>query len=258
MRLDVFLTNESLAKSRSYARELIKNGLVEVDGKTAFKCSHEVSKKNSVVVKDELYSFVGRGGVKLECAIDSFKIDVSGLVCVDVGASTGGFTDCLLSRGAKLVYAVDSGHGQLDAKLLDCPKVVNMEGFNAKNLSVDSLGSVCDMAVCDLSFISQTLVTHQISSVLIDGACFITLIKPQFECGKKFLGKGGIVKNPKAREDACRKVIQLATECDLYCRGIIPSPIEGGAGNKEYLAFFVKNGESTVTDRMIREAIYAD
>lgn len=260
MRLDVYLAKHALAKSRSYAGELIKKGLVEVDGKKVTKPSFDVTDGSApnVVVKKELYSFVGRGGVKLDYALDVFEIDVTGRVCVDVGASTGGFTDCLISRGAKLVFAIDSGHGQLDKKLCENSKVVNIEGFNAKNLTCETLGTTCDVAVCDLSFISQTLVIERISSVLNGGAVFVSLIKPQFECGRAAVGKGGIVKKAEMHEYACKKVIEFASKHGFECRNVILSPIEGGDGNKEYLAYFVKSEKPTVNEKMIREAVYVD
>ena len=257
MRLDVFLSSNALAKSRSYAQELIKKGLVTVDGKVITKASFEVNDEK-VEVTGEAFSFVGRGGVKLDAALDAFSLDVDGLVALDVGASTGGFTDCLLKRGAAKVYAVDSGHGQLDEKLLCDKRVINMEGFNARDISPDTIGEECDAAVCDLSFISQTLVIKETCTVLKDGGIFVTLIKPQFECGRSALGKGGIIKDKKHFEAACLKVIKYAEGCGLGCMGLTVSPIKGGDGNTEFLAYFVKGGISSVTDKDIREVTMGD
>lgn len=260
MRLDVFLFEKSLAKSRSYAGELIKKGLVEVDGRTVTKPAFEVDKAlfDSIKVTGELFSFVGRGGMKLDSALSRFGIDACGMTAIDIGASTGGFTDCLLKRGAKKVYAVDCGHGQLDKTLLCDSRVVNMEGFNARNISPETVGEMCDIAVCDLSFISQTIVIKEIATVLKDGAVFVTLIKPQFECGRQAIGKGGIVKNKKDHEYACRKVIDFAKDSGFGCRDIALSPIKGGDGNTEFLALFQKGGETLVSEERIREVTRGD
>lgn len=239
MRLDVYLAENALAKSRSYASELVKKGLVTVDGVVVNKPSFDIEIQE-VKVLGELHSFVGRGGVKLDGAIIKFGVDVTDFVCIDVGASTGGFTDCLLKRGAKKVYAVDSGHGQLDKKLMDDERVINLEGFNARDISPETIGDVCDMAVCDLSFISQTYVTKQVHSVLKENGLFISLIKPQFECGREALGKGGIVKDRKYHVNAIEKVCTFAFESGFECISVMPSDILGGDGNREYMALFVK------------------
>ena len=252
MRLDVYLVEAGLAKSRSYAAELIKNSLVTVDGKTVVKSSFNVD-GNEVSVTGELYPFVGRGGVKLDFALDSFSLDVSGLTALDVGASTGGFTDCLLRRGAASVTALDSGHGQLDEKLASDPRVVNLEGFNAKDLSNETFNEKYDIAVCDVSFISQTLILKGISEALKPGGAFISLIKPQFECGRAALGKGGIVKDKRYYLESAVKVIGCAKTFGLTCRGVIASPVKGGDGNTEFLAYFRKEDGTSVGEDMIRE-----
>lgn len=254
MRLDVYLTEKGLAKSRSYAAELIKKGLVTVSGKTVSKPSFDVSDEE-VRITGELYPFVGRGGVKLEGALDAFGIDVSKMIAVDVGASTGGFTDCLLRRGAEKVFAVDSGHGQLDGRLSADPRVVNMEGFNARDISPETIGEKCQIAVCDLSFISQTYVTENVFSVLEDGGVFVSLIKPQFECGREALSKGGIVKDKKYHVSAVKKVCRFAEKCGFSVVSIIRSPIFGGDGNTEFLALFKKEKGDPVSDKYIEEVV---
>lgn len=254
MRLDVYLTEKGLAKSRSYAAELIKKGLVTADGKTVKKPSFDVTGEN-VQITGELYPFVGRGGVKLEGALDAFGIDVSGMCAIDVGASTGGFTDCLLRRGAKKVYAVDSGHGQLHESLLKDERVVNMEGFNARDISPETIKEKCQIAVCDLSFISQTYITENVFSVLCDGGAFVTLIKPQFECGREALSKGGIVKDKKYHAAALKKVSRHAEKCGFALLSVIKSPILGGDGNTEFLAFFKKGDGDAVSDKYIEEVV---
>jgi len=253
MRLDLYLAASGLAKSRSYAGELIKKGLVTVDGKIITKPSFAVQGED-VRVSGEIHPFVGRGGMKLEGALSAFAVDVAGFTVIDVGASTGGFTDCVLKRGAARVIAVDSGHGQLDTSLVNDKRVVNLEGFNARDISPETIGEICDMAVCDLSFISQTYIIDNVYSVLKDGGIFITLIKPQFECGKEALSKGGIVKDKKQHRKAVEKVLEFAKTSGFSAVDIMRSPIEGGDGNKEFLACFIKNGGlSAVTERKIEE-----
>ena len=244
MRIDVYLVEKGFCESRNRAARLISEGKVMLDGKTVNKASLDVSECDHCVTITEEDRFVSRGGLKLEGALDSFGIDVSGKKCIDVGASTGGFTDCLLQRGAKSVCAVDSGRGQLHSKMLDDIRVTSVEGFNAREMSSEVFGKF-DVAVTDVSFISQTLLHLPICDVLCDGGIFVSLIKPQFEAGKSALGKGGIVKDPKDRADAIIKVIESASCCGFGLVDVIASPINGGDGNREYLAFF-KKGEASV------------
>ena len=252
MRLDVYLVENGLAKSRSYATALIKGSRVTVDGKVVLKPSFEVY-NNDVEVIGELYPFVGRGGVKLDHAIDVFKIDVSGMTALDVGASTGGFTDCLLRRGARSVVALDSGHGQLDPKLAHDSRVVNIEGFNAKELSADSFGYQFDIVVCDVSFISQTLIVKGISELIRPGGIYISLIKPQFECGRDAVGKGGVVKDSRSHYEAVVKVIAACKEYGLACEALTASPVKGGDGNIEFLALFRNGPYDAVSDDIVKE-----
>lgn len=253
MRLDAYLASNGLSKSRSFAKTLIDDGFVEVNGKVVKKPSFDVGDDDKVVVTGEPYSFVSRGGVKLEGALSSFGIDVSDMCAVDIGASSGGFTDCLLKRGALKVFAVDSGSGQLDITLCNDPRVVNIENYNARNLNVDDLGTLCDIAVTDVSFISQTLIIPSAVEVLRDGGIYVSLIKPQFECGKSGLGKGGIVKSKKVMADAVKKVIDCAQSNGLGCKGLIVSPIFGGDGNTEFLMYCVKGENSVIDEKIIKE-----
>ena len=251
MRADSFLALSGYAESRTRAARLISEGKVIIDGKTIGKASEEIIDGEHDVIITEADLYVGRGGLKLEAALAEFQIDVSGKKCIDVGASTGGFTDCLLQNGAGYVYAVDSGRGQLHPKLLHDERVVNIEGYNARDLDPDEFG-LFEVAVMDVSFISQTLIHPSLAGVLADGACFVSLIKPQFESGRAALGKNGIVKNKKDREAAILRVIESARLCGLSLEGLICSPITGGDGNREYLALFVKNinkASETVFDR---------
>lgn len=241
IRVDLYLVNAGFARSRESARRSIEAGLVKIDGKLINKPSekiddsapHDVQFQNSI-------PYVGRGGLKLEAALDAFKVDPCGKVCIDVGASTGGFTDCLLRRGAMHVYAVDSGHGQLAAELLADSRVVSIEGMNARFLNREIITNSADIIVMDVSFISQTLIIPRFNDLLTDTGIAITLIKPQFECGREAVGKGGIVKKPEHRLSAIRRVFASARECGLYPQALIRSPIVGGDGNIEFLALFSK------------------
>lgn len=254
MRADLYLTENGFVESRTKASRLISEGKITLDGKTLKKPSEDISDGEHSVIILENNKYVGRGGLKLEGALDSFGVDVTGKRCIDVGASTGGFTDCLLQRGAKFVCAVDSGRGQLHDKLLSDIRVTSIEGFNARNLSPDEFGSF-DIAVTDVSFISQTLLHGAISSVLNDGGIFVTLIKPQFEAGRSALGKNGIVKKPRDRESAVLRVVESAYICDMALRGVTRSKIDGGDGNREYLAIFEKGGERKIPDDTLKRTI---
>lgn len=253
MRLDVFLASSGQAKSRSRAQELIGGGFVTVGGVVVTKPSHIVTDTDEVKVTGEEHGFVGRGGMKLDGALDRFGINVNGFVCADIGASTGGFTDCLLKRGAARVYAVDSGKDQLDESLRADPRVTNLEGVNARSLTREIILEPCDIAVADLSFISQTLVLESIKGILRDGGAAVTLIKPQFECGRAALNKNGIVRDKKQHVFALRKVLSSAAGIGLMPVGIMRSPIKGGDGNTEFLMYVRLGGGMNVTDNDIKK-----
>ncbi len=240
MRLDKFLTEQGFAESRTRASRLIETGKVTVDGKAITKPAFDVPDGANVTVAEDDCPYVSRGGLKLDGALKAFSIDPDGMVCADVGASTGGFTDCLLQRGAVKVYAIDSGRDQLHPSLRNDHRVVSMEGCNARYLTPADLGEQVDLTVTDVSFISQTLLHGVIASLLKEGGGFVSLIKPQFEVGRENLGKGGIVKNPKVRREAARRVMASAMAAGLAPISIVPSPITGGDGNIEYLAYFIK------------------
>lgn len=251
MRLDKYITERGLAESRTRAEKLILGGFVCVDGKTVNKPSFDIDESLSYdisVTNNEKY--VSRGGLKLEGALDSFNIDVKGLSLIDVGASTGGFTDCLLQRGAREVTALDSGKNQLHAKIREDGRVRAIEGYNAREISVSDVG-MFDGAVMDVSFISQTLIIPSLVEVIRDGGFFISLIKPQFEAGRGALGKGGIIKRAEDRLMAVMRVCSSAAENKLSLENLTVSPIEGGDGNIEYLAHFVKR-ESGAYDSVLK------
>lgn len=241
MRADLYLSAFGHTPSRKKAQDLIAEGAVKIDGIEIKKPSTPVNEEVPHTVDiAEVFKYVSRGGMKLEAALNAFRINVNGKKAVDVGASTGGFTDCLLQRGAARVYSVDSGIGQLHEKLREDKRVVCIEKFNARELSAEETDGECDIATCDVSFISQTYIIPNIAATVRNGGELVSLIKPQFEAGRGALGKGGIVHSGAYRYLAVKRVIECALGCGLDCVGLIPSPIEGGDGNKEYLAYFVK------------------
>lgn len=239
MRLDIFLFEKGFAVSRERAKKLISDERVCVNQRIITKPSFDVCESDIVTVeKSQEYEYVSRGGYKLQAALEAFDIDVSGLCAADLGASSGGFCDCLLLKGAKKVFAVDCGSGQLVSSIRDDNRVISLENTNARYITDKTFGEKVDIVVMDLSFISQTLVFPAVSRILKDGGILVSLIKPQFEVGKSNIGKNGIVKDKKATDEAVRRVVDNAAGFGLCCRGTITSPIKGGDGNTEYLAVF--------------------
>lgn len=240
MRIDTYLFEKGFFESREKAKKAIADGRISVDGKIVTKSSVDVSDNSEVAVAaSEKTEYVGRGGLKLEHALDYFGINPEGLTAIDIGASTGGFTDCLLRRGARKVYAVDIGHGQLHKSLVEDERVINLEGVNAREMTVDTVGGEPVMlAVSDLSFISQRLVIPVVKNVLERGGIYVILIKPQFEAGREHLNKHGIVKNERVRLRVVEDILTFAKNEGYEILGSTVSPIEGGSGNIEYLAAF--------------------
>ena len=256
MRADVFLFTHGFAKSRSQAAVLIGNG-VYISGKKIPKPSFIIpddTPAHAVNIEKKL-PFVSRGGLKLESALKAFHLDAAGFCVLDIGASTGGFTDCLLRYGADFVYALDVGHGQLAPSLASDPRVENIEGCNARYMDSSLFSRHIDMAVTDISFISQKLIYGAVRELLDDGTPFVSLIKPQFEAGRENIGKGGIVKDPQVHEKVIRDIRGNAFASGLAMRGICPSPIAGGDGNREYTALFIAGGEVSVSDGDIEKAV---
>lgn len=240
MRLDVYLTDNAIVDSRTDAKNFILAGAVSVDGKIVKKPAYDVSGGEDISVDKSGKKYVSRGGLKLEAALDAFSIDPTGALAIDVGASSGGFTDCLLKRGAARVLAVDSGSGQLVDSIRQDERVVVYENFNARYMTSSDFAFTPDLAVMDVSFISAKLIFPAVSSVLMPEGRFICLIKPQFEVGRSGLNKKGIVKNESLRKKAVEEVVESATLCGFELSGLIESPIVGGDGNIEYLAYFKK------------------
>ena len=241
MRIDVFLAENGFARSRSEAKALIDEGAVTVDGKVITKASFDVAGKESSVILDRSYKkYVSRGGYKLDGALCAFGIDVAGRLAIDVGASSGGFTDCLLQRGVRHVLAVDAGQGQLDASLRADTRVSVYENYNARYLDPSDFPYRPSFACMDVSFISATLILEALYRILDDTADFVCLVKPQFEVGREGLGKGGIVKDEKRRLAALERVIAFGVAIGFTHKSAITSPIKGGDGNIEYLVHFRK------------------
>ncbi|MBZ5589036.1 MAG: TlyA family RNA methyltransferase [Acidobacteriia bacterium] len=238
VRLDQALVERGLAPSRARAQSLILAGLVRVEGERADKAGKAVGPDMRIEVIGPDHPWVSRGGVKLAAALDAFGIDPAGRRCLDVGASTGGFTDVMLERGAAQVVALDVGHGQLDWHLRQDPRVVVMEGINARLLAETDVPGPFELLTVDVSFISLRLVLPALVRVLAPDGDLVALIKPQFEAGRDQVGKGGVVRDPEVREAAIVSVLDAARELGLECRGRIPSPIPGPAGNVEELAWF--------------------
>ncbi|MEO8656871.1 MAG: TlyA family RNA methyltransferase [Bryobacteraceae bacterium] len=232
-RIDQLLVDRGLAESRERAKAYILAGYVRVNGQRVDKAGHTVARDAAVELTERM-PYVSRGGYKLAAALDHFQIDPAGRTCLDVGSSTGGFTDVLLQRGAAKVYAVDVGAGQLDWKLRNDPRVVVREGVNARYLSTAEVDEPASLAVSDVSFISVTLILPVLPALLRADAELVILVKPQFEVGKGQVGKGGIVRDPELHRAACERV-ESAVRRLGFLTGIIESPILGAEGNKEFL-----------------------
>ncbi len=215
-------------------------GLVAVEGVLACKPGHAVDETASITVKRAEHPYVSRGGVKLAHALELFDIDPASAICLDAGASTGGFTDCLLKKGARKVWAIDSGRNQLDYRMRSDNRVVSLEETNIRSMDISIVTDTIDILVADVSFISLKLVIPPLLPLLADKVAIITLIKPQFEAGRDEVGKGGIVRDTKVHDEVIANLKEFFGGHSLDCMGVIPSPIEGAKGNREYLAHFRK------------------
>ena len=243
-RLDVILVNNGLASSRDNAKRTIMAGLVTVDGIVETKSGQKFDVDSEFKVKDKLLKYVSRGGLKLEKAIQSFSIKLNGCYAVDMGASTGGFTDCMLMNGALKVYALDVGYGQLDYKLRVDPRVINMEKTNIRYLDTTLIEEPIDFISIDVSFISLRHMFPVASEILKDAGAVMCLIKPQFEAGREQVGKKGIVRDSKVHVEVIENVIGYASDNGLYPHGLDFSPVKGTKGNIEYLLYLRKTESS--------------
>lgn len=240
MRIDLYVFEQGLAKSRSEAKSLILEGAVSVNGRVITKPSLDVNDKDKITVSAENKRYVSRGGYKLEGALNSFDCSAADKLALDVGASSGGFTDCLLQNGARHVIAVDSGFGQMAEHLRCDARVTVKENFNARYMKPADLEYAPELIVMDVSFISATCIIGAIYEIASHSADFICLVKPQFEVGRGGVGKGGIVKDEKLRKSALQKVVDFGVSAGFSYMGHCVSPIKGGDGNIEYLVHFKK------------------
>ena len=234
-RIDQVLVDRGLVESREKAKALLLAGAVRVNGQRVDKPGQNVALDSAIEIAQKL-RYVSRGGVKLEAALIHFGIDVTGRVCADIGSSTGGFTDCLLQHGAARVHAIDVGAGQLDWRLRNDSRVVVHEGVNARYLTPSGVGEPVDLAVCDVSFISASMVLPVIPALLRPDGEMVILIKPQFEVGRDQVGKGGIVRDPALHTAACKR-IETAVQALGFETAIMESPISGAEGNREFLLY---------------------
>ncbi len=248
-RLDVLLVKKGLAPSREKAKAMIMEGLVFVNNQREDKAGASFPEDAPIEVRGKVLPYVSRGGLKLEKAIAGFSLDLTGLVCMDIGASTGGFTDCMLQNGAAKVYAVDVGYGQFAWKLREDPRVVCMEKTNIRYVTPDQIGEPLDFASCDVSFISLTKVLPAAKDLLREGGEMVCLIKPQFEAGREKVGKKGVVRDRNVHLEVIEKVADFARQAGFLILGLDYSPIKGPEGNIEYLIYLKKaDGEAAEID----------
>lgn len=244
-RLDIELVRRHFASSRDEAQELIRDGRVMVNGAPADKAARHVGSGDNLHVEGPPARFVSRGGEKLQAALDHFHISVAGSRALDVGASTGGFTDCLVQNGARQVVALDVGHGQLHPKVRHDPRVEVVEGRNIRHYDRRKWGEDFDIVVADVSFISLTVIAEILVSLCRVGGSLVVLVKPQFEAGRQEVSRGrGVITDPILHEGACRKVREAFVACGADVLGVIPSPLLGGSGNREFLLY------ATVRERL--------
>ena len=235
IRIDKLIHDRGLADSRSKAQSIVMSGSVFINNQRIDKPGTTVPEDCELQLKNIKKKYVSRGGLKLEKALDDFNIEVKDTTALDIGASTGGFTDCLLQRGAKKVYAFDVGHGQFDWELRNSKKVVVKEKINCRYLEQKDIGEMVDLIVIDVSFISLRLIVGPAINVLKNGGILIALIKPQFEAGKGEVGKGGVIRDENKHNEIVENLISYFDSTGLKIKGVIPSPIEGADGNKEFL-----------------------
>ena len=246
-RLDVLLVKRNLAESREKAKAIIMSGIVYVDGQKEDKAGSTFEETAAIEVRGTTLKYVSRGGLKLEKAMTHFGLDLRGKVCMDVGSSTGGFTDCMLQNGAVKVYAVDVGHGQLAWKLRNDPRVVCMERTNIRYVTREEIKEPVDFASIDVSFISLTKVLGPVKSLLTDEGQVVCLIKPQFEAGREKVGKKGVVRDKKVHLEVIRMVMEFAAGLGFELLNLEYSPIRGPEGNIEYLLYLQNRPDSAET-----------
>ena len=248
-RLDNLLVKKGLAQSREKAKGFIKSGIVYVNGKKEEKAGTSFEEETVIIeIRGEVLKYVSRGGLKLEKAMASFEIELDGAICMDIGASTGGFTDCMLQNGAKKVYAIDVGVNQLAEKLRNDPRVVRMEQTNFRYMEKEDIADEPDFASVDVSFISLDKILEPAYKLLKANGRMVCLIKPQFEAGRERVGKKGVVKEPAVHREVVLKITALAQETGFKVLGLDYSPIKGPEGNIEYLLYLEKTDKTFLTD----------
>lgn len=256
-RLDLLLTERGYADSRSKAQAVIMAGQVYVDGQKADKPGISYEETVSIEVRGDVCPYVSRGGLKLEKALRDFGVNPAGFVCSDSGASTGGFTDCLLQQGAQKVFAIDVGYGQLDWKIRSDPRVVVMERTNIRYVTPEDLGEPLDLSVIDVSFISLKIVLPTIKTLLRESGQVLCLIKPQFEAGREKVGKKGVVREPQTHVEVLDMFVELANNLGFTILGLTYSPVKGPEGNIEFLGHLTledKPGITPDTTDLVRQA----
>ena len=247
-RLDVVLVEKGLFQSRERAKSAIMAGIVYVDGLRVDKAGTLINADSQLFVKEDICPYVSRGGLKLEKALQEFGFDLQDAVCMDIGASTGGFTDCMLQNGASKVFAVDVGYGQLDWNLRNDSRVINMEKVNIRYLDTDTVDKDIDFISIDVSFISLKLVFPVAAKVLSESGSIVCLVKPQFEAGREQVGKKGIVRDIAVHREVIEKVIGYGQEQGLFAHGLTFSPVTGAKGNIEYLLYLKKEKTDKIID----------
>lgn len=253
-RLDLFLVEKGLCESREKAKALIMAGQVYIDGQKCDKAGENIDITKTPEIRGETLKYVSRGGLKLEKALSEFPVSLKNRICMDIGASTGGFTDCMLQNGAKKVFAIDVGYGQFSWKLRNDPRVVNMERTNIRYVTPSDIGEAVDFASIDVSFISLRLVLPVLYDLLATGGEAVALIKPQFEAGREQVGKKGVVRDIKVHYAVIENVLEFAKSSGFSVLGLSYSPIKGPEGNIEYLAYLKKcDGKSSVSDADIKK-----
>lgn len=254
-RLDVLLVKRNLAPSREKAKTMIMAGNVFVDNQREDKAGSTFDESVSIEIHGNTLKYVSRGGLKLEKAMIHFGLTLDGKICMDIGASTGGFTDCMLQNGASKVYSVDVGYGQFAWKLRQDKRVICMEKTNIRYVTPDDIGELLDFASVDVSFISLTKVLEPAKELLKDGAEMVCLIKPQFEAGKEKVGKKGVVRDAKVHQEVIEKIISFVTEIGFSVLHLEYSPIKGPEGNIEYLVHIKKDGSGSLAPDICMEAV---
>lgn len=255
IRADIFLTDNNYMPSREKAKAMIMAGNVYINGEKIDKAGTMVDESSEAVIKNTEKDYVSRGGYKLEKAVNNFGIDLNGSICMDIGASTGGFTDCMLKNGAQKVYSIDVGYGQLAWSLRTDSRVVVLERTNIRHLTKEQVSEEIDFASVDVSFISLKLVLPVMYDFLREDGGGVILIKPQFEAGREFVGKNGVVKDKKVHEDVMHKIYDICIGMGFSIKNIDFSPITGPKGNIEYLFYIIKNGSESSVDRQCIEHV---